>query len=280
MTTAQMIDELRRSLGNRTDISEERYVRWLNWAILDICNPKPVRGIPARRFHELEDMIMFSPTVYEGTVNNCTETTLELTGAYSSDIVGARIEVGDYVRTIVSLTANVVGVSPVLPEVPEDGEEFRILRDKFHIEDDVGISPKDSLWAIKRMLNVTTDEEIPQVVWSDMKSLVNGSPTEFARYGDYLQYNVPLNNDKAYRLLIYRYPQMLSHEEPDGRTNLPIVWDEVVVLGAIYRGFDKLMEPERANSAKDKYIRALTTMQDSYYQEDGHISKRITARRS
>jgi len=102
MTTAELIEELAAKLGNRTDITDERYVRWLNWSMLDIGGFHRQKLFPSVWFHELEDTILFTLAPLTGTVVAATGTTVTLDTTavaqadYYNDTV---IELTDYTGT-------------------------------------------------------------------------------------------------------------------------------------------------------------------------------------
>lgn len=287
LTTTQFIDELARSLGNRTDISDERYVRWLNWAILDICGFHKKRFLPPLRFHELEETKIFNAQVDSGTASASTDntitisgTTIEVTADYYVDWI---IQVNGEYHLVTAYDGSVATIADTWDTNPSSGDSVTLHSRSFHIENDIGISPKQSLWLIERMEVASDGSEVEQKKWGDLvyTNLTSvGTPSYFARFGDYIFFDVPIEESTSFRLYIYKFPMMLDVTAPSAQSELPDTFDEVIVLGATQRGFEKLMEPERAQQAIEKYQLELYNHQTAYFQEDKYVEKAFKLRKS
>jgi hypothetical protein len=71
----------------------------------------------------------------------------------------------------------------------------------------------------------------------------------------------------------------LSADNLDGTSELPVYWHELLVLGAVYRGFQKLMEPDRAAEAYEQYNREVVNRLDDDELENAFISTGLRVRR-
>lgn len=284
MTTAQLIDELKRSLGNRTDISDERYVRWLNWALLDIAGYHKKRMYKAKRFHELEGIKTLEIPVHSGTASASTDTTVSISGAtidisldYYNDWV---ILVNGEEHIVSDWDGSAITIPDTWDTNPESGDSVTLHPRRIHIEDDLGISPKESLWLVERVETLSGGEEVEHSEWDDIINIGIGigSPTKYARHGDYILFDTWVEEDVILRFYLYYFPTLLSSATPSIQTMLPDTWDEVIVLGAMWRAFDKLMEPERSSMAFKQYIEEVVNRQDAYYREDGIVKRQLKAR--
>jgi len=287
LTTQQFIDELKRSLGNRTDISDERYVRWLNWAILDVCGFHRKRMYRPVRFHELESKLLFKVNVIDATLSNATDSTVEVSGADISSKIDAytdcAITVGGSTYFIIDYDGSVVTIAGTWDTNPVGGDVGTIHKRFYDIEDDIGFSPKEELWVIEKMSRVPSGEELSQIKWDDLeeKALTEtGVPSEFARYGNNLVLIPTPSEDYTYRMYIYKFPATLDVAVSDAECILPDTYDEVIVLGAMWRGYQKLMEPERAGQAQKHYLAEIDNRHEAHFMEDGNIRKGFSFRRS
>lgn len=303
MTTEQLVDELRRKLGNRTDIADDRYVQWLNWAMLDLCGFHRQRVFPSVWFHELEDSILVSLSPVTNTVDTATDNTITLdtsesdVDGYFSDTVikitgydetaaGQSAPTGllDQTRLILSYDDNRVATVDVAWDVnPDQYTEYTIYRKGFRFGIDIDQNSKTDIYAILRLETAREGNEIEHVAW---ESLVNsdpmtlGAPGRYARHGDRILFDSAPEEALALRLWVYRYPRQLSATEPSEATVLPDQWDEVVLLGALWRGFESLMEPDRAMEAKEQYVNAATNKNSTYAVEAPHVERGIRVRRN
>ena len=89
--------------------------------------------------------------------------------------------------------------------------------------------------------------------------------------------------DNGKYLKIWQGPQ---HPGITGNMSLELVvcGDEIVEckthVGYLHRGFEKLMEPERAQQAIEKYQLELYNHQTAYFQEDKYVEKAFKLRKS
>lgn len=286
LTTTQFIDELRRSLGNRTDITPERYVRWLNWALLDICGFHRKRAFAPKRFHELEEQVIFSVPDETGLIISATTKTVGISGTnietssgYYNDSI---VTVDGETHLVLNWSGTVATILGEWETLPVIGETATLQRRRFDIENDVGISPKESLWIIEEMEEVYTGDSVIQVKWEDIAHIplsAIGSPEKFARRGSNILFSTAPVGGTTYRLYTYNFPVLLDPAFPDEQSSLTDDWDEIIILGAMWRGFDKLMEPDRSKEAKMGYENELHNRQDAYFREDMFIPKSIKYRR-
>lgn len=287
LTTQQFIDELRRSLGNRTDISDERYVRWLNWAMLDVCGFHRKRMYRPIRFHELESKLLFKINIIDVTLSNSTDSTVDISGVEVSSEVDAYtdcvITVGGSTYLIVAYNGTTVTISGTWDTNPENGDSGTVHKKFYSIENDLGFSPKEQLWTIEKLIQVPIGDELDQIKWDDIDEdamTVTGVPSEFARYGGNLVLTPTPAEEYTYRVYIYKFPTPLDVSTPTEQTILPDTWDEVIVIGAMWRGYQKLMEPERAHQAQQHYLAEISNRVESHFMEDGSIRKGFSFRRS
>ena len=273
MTTQEMIDEVRTSLGNRTDITEARYVLWLNWALLDICGMHRKRVFTPKRFQELEDITLINLSPLEGdTGPNSTDVLVDL-GVGSSPVANIHrnrvIQIGGEARFIVSYTQPFVTLSEPLPAAPPIDTTYQIFRKVASLSTDFILDPKDVVYAVER-LETLEGTPLSFVPWTNLTSesyLNLGIPQRFARHGGNVIFS-PTPSGGYIRAYIYRYPRLLDASTPLERTNLQQLWDETIVLGAIARGFQKLMEPDRSREAMDTYIYDVTNKMNSFQAEE------------
>lgn len=273
MTTEEMINEVRASLGNRTDISDARYVLWLNWALLDICGMHRKRVFTPKRFQELEDIVLVNLTPFEGDTGPNSTTTLIDLGATASPedgvYVNRVIRIMGVTRLIVAYTFPFATISEPLIAAPPLDEGYQIFRKQVSLAGDFVLDPKDAVYAIEKLESLEGSPLI-HTTWTDVVNEVYttlGFPQKFARHGGSVIFS-PTPSGGYLRAYIYRYPRMLSATEPTERTNLQSIWDETIVLGAIARGFQKLMEPDRARETLDAYIYDLTNKMNSFQAEE------------
>ena len=289
MTTADLIDELKRSLGNRADISDERYVRWLNWAIYDVIGYHRKRAYPSRRFHFLEDDILFNSIIVTGTIEAATATTFDLAAGdqeaddYYNDMV---IELDDGQIRLISDYVNVdnkATIAEAWDTNPTGISTYSIYRRKYTLTNDVGLDPGTQIFSIQSMEFALTGSEITQKNWKELVGIdldnSLGDPTSFARRGNNLLFNKAPNTVETLRLFYYRLPTLLYATDLTAECELPNNFEEAVVLGATYRGFDKLLEPDRADEAFDKYNKRIVNTLDAYSIEEYQMVKQVTVRR-
>lgn len=288
MTTQEMRDELAASLGNRTDITDARYVQWLNWALLDLCGLHRRRAFPPKRFRILEQKLTFSSTVVSGTVASATASTLVL--------VAGDVEISDYYNDwVLEITAydeagagtdtpdgligqkrvvfdydfatNTITIAEDWDTTPDAYTTYSIYQRIYDLNDDLGVDPAETLWAIQRMENFNTGVAITHKEWREVVGLDyrnTGEPVTFARRSNSIIFDVTPDETIYYRVWYYRFPTRLSTAAMDTECEIPDYWHEVIVLGALYRGHAKLMEPERADAAYEVYQKEAAYRQDSY----------------
>lgn len=95
-----------------------------------------------------------------------------------------------------------------------------------------------------------------------------GIPTQYARYGSDLLFDMTANADTNYTL---RYKKLIT--EPNfssGTPETPAQWDDVILYGAAVKGYHELFEPERAEFYQLKETRLIAELPspDSVEEED------------
>lgn len=222
MTVQEMRDELASSLGNRGDLADARYVRWLNWALYDICGFHQKRAFAPKRFHELEDRETFSSVV---------------------------------------------------------------SKREYDLETDVGVDPLDELWAIEHLEEVATGDPLTQKDWKDLTGVTAsniGKPGNYCWHGSDLIFDkYPAAADVvSYRLWIYKFPTIFTAANMDTQVPIiPVYWHELIVLGAAYRGHEKLLEPDRAQAALDRYVEEAINRRDRTEWESAAIGRGFKLKR-
>jgi hypothetical protein len=293
-----MVYELRASLGNRTDIVDARYIRWLNWAMLDVCGFHKKRVFPPKRFHILEGKILLNAQVISGTVAAASDNSFTLE---AGDIVA----VADYyVDTVVKLTAydetgagtetpdnllnqerlitaydQATGIATVSEDWdvnPDEYTTYEIYRRYFDIVNDIGLNPRMQIWAFEKIEYAEDGSPLSQKSWEILTGadIISGQglPTEFAWRGSHLVFNNTLNEDKVFRIYYYRYPTLLTETDMDAQCEVPEDWHEVIVQGGTWRGFKALMEPERSQEARELYRDMGINKITSFQIADGTIT--------
>jgi hypothetical protein len=302
MTTQEMVTELARSLGNRTDITNARYITWLNWSILEVCGMWRRGLISPVRFHTLEGYKLFSTAIVSDTVVAAASSTVQLAAgdvqaddyyndwvveitAYDEAGAGTTTPAGllyqkravyDYVQL-----TNTITIASAWDTIPDAYTTYTIYKRRYSILTDVGISPVNSLMSFQRIEQQSDSLEIKHVEWVDMigsdyTSL--GSPTRFAHRGESLILDPTPDSAIKYRVYYYRYPTAFLETNLTAECEFPIDWHEIIVLGAVYRGFEKLMEPDRAVEANKQFISA-AVRQSSSSIADAEISRGLRIKR-
>lgn len=293
-----MIDEVAASLGNRTDITNDRYIQWLNWSLFDVCGQHRRRAANSRSFKCLERVITFPTAVTEGTVTSAT--TSSLTSATFTDVnysfydnyvieitefdeSGSGITTPDGLigqkRTIVYYVPSTatVTVYPAWDTTPTATYTTFNLYSRIYALSNATIPnfPTTGVWGIQRIEDVESGTVLTMKPWGELVSddfSTTGTPTAFSHRGDYIIFDTTPDEAVWYRMWFYTYPTALSASNLSAVSNLPTYWHELIVLGAIYRGFQKLMEPDRASQALIDYTNALTNRIDDDEIENSNIA--------
>jgi hypothetical protein len=280
MTTQEMIDEVRASLGNRQDISDARITNWLNWSIHEVCGFHRKRAYTPRRFPSLEGTLIASISPRSGTLaSGATASTfvlddsnqesdddfyngwaIKITG-YDEASAGTDTPenlVGQF-RYVIDYDGG-TGTATIISDWdvnPDEYTEYELYTRFVPIGDEVG-DPDISIWAIEHV-EKADGTVLDRVEWrtltgeDDTTEGALGEPTMYARYGDNIFLDKYSEDRDILRIYYYAFPTALSTASPDVTTELPALWDEVIVLGAVYRGFGKLMEPDREYNAQQRF---------------------------
>jgi hypothetical protein len=324
MTTREMVTELSASLGNRTDITNARYIQWLNWSLFDVCGQHRRRSQNSRTFSQLERSInLIAGNVIEGayglTSTYGSEFTLpELYGRPEEDVVdfykdaiitftgydtvsaGQEAPAGlvGQVFTIRQYdhTSRQIDTTPYTTILPDVYTEFAIYRRIWSLNQgfyfgmanrsgvSVSANSRTDIWGIQRLECISGGFEavLEMKSWEDIIGLPSttlGTPTAFAHHGENIIFDVTPDGDYTYRLWYYAYPTLMTETNIDGICDLPPYWHEAVVAGAVYRGFAKLMEPDRAAQALAAYTNIITNSIDEDELENGQITHSFRLRR-
>lgn len=303
MTTAELVDELRRKLGNRTDIADDRLVRWLNWSMLDLCGFHRQRVFPSVWFHELEEALLLHIVPESGYAQAGADLTITL-AASASDVADrfndtvVAITGYDEVSAVTDTPEGLVGQERLITDYttarvatvdsewdvnPDEYTEYTIYRRKLiagvHMPEDF----KTNVYAILKLEYAKTGSEVEHVAWESLAHsdpMATGNPGKYSRHGDTLIFDSAPTEPVVFRAWVYNYPPQLDVLVPTGETILPDQWDEVILLGALWRGFESLMEPDRATEAKQQYVDSATNKNSTYAVEAPHIERGIRVRRN
>jgi len=298
MTTAELIEELAAKLGNRTDITDERYVRWLNWSMLDIGGFHRQKLFPSVWFHELEDTILFTLAPLTGTVVAATGTTVTLDTTavaqadYYNDTV---IELTDYTgtapdgllgqeRLILDYTlGRVATLGEAWTVNPDANTDYMVRRRVIRLGVDITEDATDDIYAILRLERANDGTEIEHVAVQELMHndpFSVGDPTQYARHGNSIIFDAAPEESTSFRAWVYRYPAPLVASAPTVEPVFPEQWHEVILLGALWRGFESLMEPDRAKEAETMYVSAAVNRNTALSVENPFINRGFTLRKS
>ena len=281
MITTELVHEVRQRLGNRTDINDARIIRWLNWAMLDLCGFNRQRVFPSVWFHELEDQMLITVNPITGEVQDVDDDRiqLEVSNLTAASFVDSVIRVGGTDRLITNYDGAWAWIDPVEPEV-EIGDGYSV-HFRSPLLSAINIDMVSNVWAILEMEIASTGTTLEHVEWKELKGLSPtqiGTPQKYARHGNRILFDVAPAVRTAFRAFVYKFPAQLRESEPNRETDLPDQWDEVVVQGAVWRGFEALMEPERAMEAFEQFKSAATNRNSSYAVEAPSVRRSFKVR--
>ena len=130
-----------------------------------------------------------------------------------------------------------------------------------------------TLWAIdhirydnfKKLLRPMSRQQLSNATIPD------GQPTRFARWGTsiYLDYT-PTSTQNGHTLTMYGWTTPTTLATSSAASALNAVWDEVIVIGAAWRGWRSLGDHTRADVFREEYA-ALVNDNRSVLQTEGHI---------
>lgn len=301
MNVQEMITEVSSGLGNRTDITNSRYVAWLNWSIKRLASFAIHRRLDLKYFHALEKSLNFQTVVLDGTMNAAPATDngfwldlahVSATADFYKDYV---IEITGYsgtapdglvgqIRTIPSsLTTGWCEIDTDWVVTPDSNTEYSLYKRVYPI----GVSPLnaesayDSFWAVQRMENIADGTMLTHKKWLDLMGTAFtsvGTPAAFARRGNNIIFDTTPDTAVWFRLWFYAFPAAISATNLTGYTDIPDIWHEAIVLGAIYRGHRALMEPDRAQEARAAWYDEIANTTDEIELEGMHEENRIRMR--
>ena len=301
MTTAQMITELRQALGNRTDISDGRYANWLSWAQYDLCGFNRRKLFPSIRFRQLEHVTVVTVPSYPGLVSAGTEGqySVTLTNAassvdsfYNSAVLQITYASGETQNCMIIAYNGTTRVATLDRPLDDDTSSATNLSDyiffKFYtVQQLLGLDPAVQLWAVERLEDARTGQEIERGTWETVSQgdifVLSSNIERFATRGDTVVFGSTfdysgLDYAKTLRVWWYGYPALLSDAEPNRSPEIPEAWHETIILGAIWRGFERLMEPDRADVARVHYIDSALNRLNQYMVEENSTPRAIKVR--
>lgn len=259
------------------------------------------KRIDIKYFHALERNLNFQTAVWDGQMNAAPATDdgfwldlmhVSATVDYYSDWV---IEITGYVGTAPdglvgqvriipsSLASGWCSISEDWAVTPDANTEYNLYRRVYPI----GVAPLGSenpytsFWAIQRLEKITNGGELTHKPWLDIVGndyASIGDPGAFARRGNSIIFDITPNSTAWYRMWYYRYPAALSETALSLYSDIPEIWHEAIVLGAVYRGHRALMEPDRSVEARAAWYDELANTTDEIELESMHAENRIQMR--
>lgn len=291
MTVAEMIAEVRRGLGNRTDLTDARLLLWLNWAEQEICGFHRKKILPPRRFHILEGAIFFSFTPYDGTTGASTDVgSVELPATFTDGTTRSTTddfyvdwiaEIGTEKRLITDY-AQSTGIATVAEDWSSSPASTSINLYQRYFPIGAGqIVNAGDIWSIERMEDAADGTALTQVNWEDVTGIdptSTGTPTKFSRRGDFIIFDTAPDTAGKMKLYYYKHQTSMVNTLGTETPTLPGQWHSVIVAGAIYRGFRALMEPLRAAQARNEFLELAQNARDEREWDSAHISRRMKVR--
>lgn len=299
MTTGDMIAEVQGALGNRSDflspnVGYNRIISWLNWSQYELCGFHKERILSPRRFHCLEDDVTLSTTVIAQLVAQGTPA--DLSAVF---INGGNNAVDFYKGWVVSTTGYQAGLTPpagilgqtrvirsydgspsLLAHVwplwnvaPDAFTTITLYKRIYSFVSDLNLDPNLTIWSVERMEKVDDGTEIVQRPWVDLVGLdpkVINQPGFFARRNANLWFDNTPDQQYYFRVYFYKFPPKLSSASLAATPIFPEYWHQVIVEGAVWMGYSKLMEPLRAAEKKQEWIDMAGNKQDEFTIEAKH----------
>ena len=275
-------DEVKRALGNRTDITDARYNRWINWAYLDICGFHKKRIYKPTRYHALEKDIIFTSAYYTDTLaGGVGNNYVDIPATFSSEndyYNKAVIVIGTQQRMVYDYdgTLHRLYVTPDWDTNPTGTETFELSLRYYDIHAHMGIDTDNNLFGIQQIVLLQTETPLTPKLWKEV-ALTGfsdiGTPSNFTRRGSNIVFDVAFDSAQTVQVFYYSLPSLLVNDTDE--PIIPRYMHEVVVLGSIWRGFERLMEVERAQKAKDDYLAGMIDKYNSFEIEDTNISDGI-----
>jgi hypothetical protein len=176
-------------------------------------------------------------------------------GNAPSGLIGQKRIIADYAGAAGGFIATLVNDWDTQPDADT---QYSLYKRTYDLESDIGFSPLTDLWAIERMEKASDGSPVYFKEWQEMLNLdrtATGNPGSYTRYGNELLFDNTPNEVQMYRAYIYRFPTKFAAVDMGVQTSvIPEFWHELIILGAVYRGFSKLMEPDREEKALEDYI--------------------------
>jgi hypothetical protein len=294
MTTAEMIAEVQAALGNRTDFAAPnpgygRIVGWLNWAQYELCGYYRQRMFPPKRFHILEGDKNFELAPYYIDQTSGYDTTLlymildSPSMAFADAYNDAVVTIGTDEAIIVDydqVTARAY-VYPNFSQVWPSGTKYTIRSKKVWLPVVTGLDINQALHTVERLETADEGSSLNHVAWNEIAGISPksiGTPSKFARRGNTLIFDSAPEESVWLRMYYRRYPTRLLTAFPALSSELPEIWHECIIAGAIYRGFENLMEPARATEKKASFVDMAINRRDDYEVEQQYQKRRMKVR--
>lgn len=169
-------------------------------------------------------------------------------------------------------------------------ELFRLA--KLTLAAQVTAGPPQSLMPLP-IYNVSTDPydfQFEVFLWNNTKNVpmrkkdvailnsgvrtLSDTAFRYAVYGGVLDVDPTPNVSTEFRMFFYGRPPQLSAAADT--IVIDDSWEELVLLGAVYRGYDALLEPERARAHQMVYDAQLARRVDTMFQADKYADRNVT----
>lgn len=306
MTTAEMVTEIQAGLGNRSDFLSpnpgySRIFTWLNWSQYELCGFHKQRILSPRRFHCLEGDVTFPTIVFSQSVS---QASADKSAVF---INGGNAAAGYYNGWVVSITGYQAGLTapagmlnqtrviraydgtpsflahvfPVWDVPPDANAIITLYKRVYTISGDLGIDPLVTLWTVERMEKVDDGSEVTQRPWVDLVGMdpkVTAQPGQFGRRGSSLVFDTTPDQVYYFKAYYYLYPPKLTSAALNVSPIFPEYWHQVIVEGALWMGYSKLMEPSRAAEKKQEWTDMAGNKQDEFTIEAKNEMRGATMR--
>jgi hypothetical protein len=266
MTLNEVREEVKATLGNRSDLTSARLLSWVDLALQHVVSYQRKRVFGHRGFHVLQQLTHFATSVISNDVGSLGNTTsrLHLTGIAGEDdaynnyvvkIVKVDSVLEGQVRVIYDYTkeGNLADISEVLPSAPINTDTVELYKRLYSLETDFGADPADDIYGIEKIIDMDDSIELEQVNWDTLATkdwtASLGEPTKFARRGDSIMFDPTPNTVKHYHFYYYRMPAKLVEGGGTTELEIPRNWHDAVVLNAVWRGRRALQEHDVAVQA-------------------------------
>lgn len=299
MTTAEMVSEVQAGIGNRSDFVSPntgytRIFSWLNWSQYELCGFHKQRILSPRRFHCLEDDTTFATiataqAVAQANPGDLSAVFINNGSSLPSFYNGWVVSVTGYqagmtppdgmlnqkriIRSYDGSPSFLAHVWPVWNVAPDAFTTITLYKRIYTLTGDLGLDPLLTIWTIERMEKIDDGTEIVQKPWVDLVGndpKLLAQPGFFGRRGASIQFDQTPDQVYYFRAYYYKFPPKLSPSTLTVSPIFPEYWHQVIVEGAIWMGYSKLMEPLRAAEKKAEWVDMAGNKQDEFTIEAKH----------